>query len=88
LEKLASEMYDVVLSDVRMPDLDGIELYLEAPHRCRGMRPPFIFMTGDLLTGSTRSFLDGTAAVCLPKPFSIADVRRVLAETERKARLS
>jgi two-component system NtrC family sensor kinase len=85
LDKLASQTYDVVLTDVRMPDLDGIELYLDAPRVCRGARPPFVFMTGDLFTGSTRSFLEGTAAVCLAKPFRVEDVRRALAEVEETA---
>jgi signal transduction histidine kinase/CheY-like chemotaxis protein len=80
LEKLASHPFDVVLTDIRMPGIDGPRLYRDAARVSKGTRPAFVFMTGDVLTGQTADFLDGTGAPRLAKPFVVDDVRRVLAE--------
>jgi DNA-binding NtrC family response regulator len=41
--KIESQTYDVIISDIRMPDLTGIEL-LEHAHAAK-IRTPFILMT-------------------------------------------
>lgn len=74
LQLLSTETFDVVLSDIRMPDLDGQALY----QRLREIKPALanrvIFVTGDTVSGSTREFLDKTGNLWLGKPFQINDV--------------
>jgi CheY-like chemotaxis protein len=83
LARLQERVYDLLLSDVRMPELDGPGLYRilaqQQPHLCRRV----IFLTGDTLAPETRSFLEQIDARCLEKPFTIATVRRVLQQTLR-----
>jgi len=78
LAKLQERSYDLLLSDVRMPELDGPGLYRilaqQQPHLCQRV----IFLTGDTLAPETKSFLDQSGVRCLEKPFHIATVRRVL----------
>jgi CheY-like chemotaxis protein len=78
LAKLQERTYDLLLSDVRMPELDGPGLYRilaqQQPHLCQRV----IFLTGDTLAPETKSFLEQSGARCLEKPFTIATVRRVL----------
>jgi CheY-like chemotaxis protein len=46
LRLLALHRYDLVLSDVRMPELDGPQLYDAIRQRCRAAMPAVLFMTG------------------------------------------
>ena len=88
LEKLAAEQYDLILSDVRMPDLDGPALYREVERRHADLLQRFIFLTGDIMSPETSQFLTQTAVPCLSKPFTLEMVRdvvqRVLGEISRE----
>jgi CheY-like chemotaxis protein/anti-sigma regulatory factor (Ser/Thr protein kinase) len=78
LEKLAERPYDVILSDLRMPGLDGPALYREVERRYPHLISRFVFLTGDALGDDTRAFLDSVRAPRLGKPFSMDEVVRVL----------
>ena len=69
-----------MLSDMRMPEIDGPGLYRaleqEYPHLLRRV----IFLTGDTLNPETKRFLDQSAAPCLTKPCTVAEIRRVIQE--------
>ena len=78
LEKLAERPYDVILSDLRMPELDGPGLYREVERRYPQFVSRFAFLTGDALGEETRAFLEAVRVPHLGKPFSAEDVVRVL----------
>jgi DNA-binding NtrC family response regulator len=78
LEKLAAGRYDLILSDVRMPDLDGPALYREVERRHPALVRQFIFLTGDIMSPETLQFLAQTAVPCLSKPFTLEMVRAVV----------
>jgi CheY-like chemotaxis protein len=88
LDKLALGGYELILSDIRMPELDGPSLYRELERRDPRLLRRMIFLTGDTLSAGTREFLDNTGAPCLSKPFALSDVReivqRVLQTQERE----
>ena len=87
LRALEQQQYDLVLSDTKMPVLDGIEFYRELERRFPVVVQRVIFVTGDVLDAEKRRFLEATGAPFLMKPFDLAEVRRVirrrLAETAR-----
>jgi CheY-like chemotaxis protein len=78
LEKLAVGEYDLILSDIRMPDLDGPALYREVGRRHPGLLRRFIFLTGDIMSPETSQFLSQTSLPCLSKPFTMEMVRQVV----------
>ncbi len=89
LEQIATHRYDLVITDIRMPDIDGPRLFQEVAARHSGRRPRFVFMTGDLLGPATRDFLESTKAPCLAKPFDLEAIRQVVVQalTGREHRL-
>ncbi len=71
IEKAGQEKYDLVLLDVKMPDISGIELRRKLHKNYPDMK--FIFVTGH---GSESDFNVGSqeAAFYLPKPLKIEEV--------------
>lgn len=78
LELLNQNRYDLIISDLRMPGLNGPALY-EALRATPQTPPPrVIFMTGNAATGEYGTFLRGTTEPVLEKPFSLDVVRQMV----------
>ena len=73
LEKLWGSVFDVVVTDIMMPKLDGIELYYGAIRENPYLKDRFIFTTG-LPSLKTVSFLSQTNCAHLYKPYQITDL--------------
>ncbi len=80
LERMAQGHYDVILTDMRMPDLDGRALYQEIERRWPRQAARVVFVTGDTLSPVLREFVQQSGRVLIEKPFLPSDVRRVVAE--------
>ena len=78
LEKLRERTYDLLLSDLRMPELDGMGLYEELARHYPHLLPRLIFLTGDTLNAETTRLLEQVGAPRLSKPFTATEVRRVV----------
>jgi len=78
LEKLAARRFDVVITDVRMPGLDGPGLYKALAERWPEMTARVIFISGDAYGGDPRLALAGASVPMLHKPFDIGDLRRAV----------
>jgi two-component system NtrC family sensor kinase len=79
--KVRERAYDVVITDVRMPKMNGIDLYSEILALRPEMEGRVIFMTGDLADEGTTRFLAGVNARSIGKPLDIPEVLAVVAET-------
>lgn len=80
LQRIAAERYDVIFTDIRMPDLDGRALYRKIEERWPGQAARVVFVTGDTLTAGLREFVNETGRPVIEKPFLPGDVRRVVVE--------
>jgi PAS domain S-box-containing protein len=80
LERMAEEEYDVILTDMRMPDLDGRALYRQIEERWPDQAGRVVFVTGDTLASALREFVFASGRPVIEKPFVPSDVRRVVAE--------
>jgi len=78
LEKLRQRRYDLIFSDLKMPELDGPGLYREVVRRHPELRHRFVFFTGDTLASESDAFLAETGAPSLSKPFEQENIRRVV----------
>jgi signal transduction histidine kinase/DNA-binding response OmpR family regulator len=78
LTKLRERSYDLLLSDMRMPGIDGPSLYRTLERQYPHLLRRVIFLTGDTLNPETKTFLDESAAPCLTKPCTVAEIRRAI----------
>jgi CheY-like chemotaxis protein len=90
LEMLRTRPYDLIVSDTRMPELDGEGFYAEIRDRFPALRERVIFLSGDMLSREKREFLEGTGRPFLAKPCDLGELRRlvhrVLVDLTRSAR--
>ncbi len=80
LQALEGNSYQVILCDLKMPGLDGKQLYRETLARWPELAQRFVFCTGDTLNPETVAFAEEHHLRLLAKPFLREDVRRVLSE--------
>ena len=78
LRKLEERAYDLVLSDIRMPGLDGPGLYRALERRHSNLAHRFVFVTGDALSPETKQLVEETRILALSKPFDADAVRQVV----------
>jgi two-component system NtrC family sensor kinase len=67
--------WELIISDLRMPVMNGMELYQEAIRRNPGLRQRFMFITGDTYDFQVKEFLESTGLTYLRKPFRIKELR-------------
>ncbi|MEX2146845.1 MAG: response regulator [Candidatus Rokuibacteriota bacterium] len=78
LDMLGQRPYDVVLTDTKMPVLDGPGFYEELGRRFPAVVKRVIFLTGDVLSREKRDFLERSGAPFLMKPCDLNEVRRLV----------
>ena len=72
--------FDLVLSDLRMPGVDGPALYERLAEVRPEMRERVAFLTGDTMSERVRRFLAESGRPCLEKPITPDQVRRFVRE--------
>ena len=73
LDRLKQTVYDLVVCDVRMPDVDGRAVF-HAVGQLMPPRPIVLFMTGYGDSPTESEFLPTTGAVVLAKPLGIDEL--------------
>jgi PAS domain S-box-containing protein len=74
LELLDTARFDAIVSDLRMPDMDGAGLWRQVSARHPELAGRMLFVTGDTLSPNARQFLKDAKGLSLDKPFSKADL--------------
>jgi CheY-like chemotaxis protein len=84
LARLTSgDWYDVVLCDVMMPGISGVELRSRVHAERPELAERFVFMTGGILMPSVQRMLERIPNVVLTKPFDFPALRELI---RRRAR--
>ena len=76
LEMLRDNRYDLILLDLRMPDMSGIELYERIGIISPSLQRKVICVTGDVVSSQNETFLHETGIPCVAKPFGINELMR------------
>jgi PAS domain S-box-containing protein len=80
LELLDREDFDVVLCDLLMPNMSGVDLYEEVSRRYPGLQERIVFMTGGAFTPRAAQFLSKVSNPRIEKPFNMKSLRRLMRE--------
>ncbi len=81
LERIAAESYDLVLCDLSMPQMSGMDLYENVRSTSGEMADRIVFMTGGAFTTEAVRFIERVPNETLDKPFDLARVRALVNET-------
>jgi PAS domain S-box-containing protein len=83
LEHCREQDFDLILSDLMMAGIDGVDLYGRLMEFRPDLAARVVFMTGGAFTPRTRDFLSAIPNRCIEKPF---EAQEVLGLLERMAR--
>ncbi len=72
--------FDLVLCDLMMPEVSGMDLYERIRQLRPELAPRFVFMTGGAFTDRARDFLKEHRMRRIEKPFSLERVEELLVE--------
>ncbi len=72
------EQCDVVLCDLGLPDLSGMEVYRAVVRDRPDLVPAFVLITGGAVTAEARAFMEQHTGPLLQKPFTITQVERLV----------
>jgi signal transduction histidine kinase/ActR/RegA family two-component response regulator len=83
LERLsaAGSSFDLVLCDLMMPDMTGMDVYEAVEERHPGLAGRFVFISGGGVTERSRKFLELHADRVLPKPIDSRQLSELLVRT-------
>ena len=77
------ERYDLILCDLMMPEMTGMDLHAELSLRFSDCAARMIFLTGGAFTPRARDFLDTVPNQRIEKPFSAQNVRALVRDLLR-----
>ncbi len=79
----SGEVFDLLLSDVMMPEISGIELYQELCRTAPDCSRRMVFLTGGAFTEGAKEFLESVPNPRLEKPFDPDRLRALVREQLR-----
>jgi CheY-like chemotaxis protein len=80
--RLKDNSYDLVVSDLRMPEMDGPALYAWIKSERPELAARTVFATGDTLGATAAAFLAREGRPVMEKPFTPDSVRRLIDQLE------
>jgi two-component system NtrC family sensor kinase len=79
LDRVQSEAFDLIISDIKMPVMGGPDMFRRLQQDNNPLARRVIFITGDTVAPETRKFLQDIDNTVLSKPFRLRDVRESVA---------
>ncbi len=78
LEMIESKRYSLILLDIKMPGMSGIELHKRIHKIAPSLARRIVFITGDVIGARTTAFLSRTKAHHIMKPFDAEQLKRAV----------
>ncbi|MDP3979810.1 MAG: ATP-binding protein [Chlamydiota bacterium] len=80
MKQIKSEHFDVYLIDIRMPDMDGMQIYNWMQKNCPRETTKIIFITGDTYDIKTNLFLTQVERPRITKPFQVDILKKLVTQ--------
>jgi nitrogen-specific signal transduction histidine kinase/ActR/RegA family two-component response regulator len=84
IDILAQRDFDLVISDVMMPEVDGIDLYHHIATTRPGQEKRVVFVTGGVFTTRVQDFLQSIPNRRIQKPFTPDDIFALIDDATRE----
>ena len=81
---LAAASFDLIVSDLRMPDIDGPALFAWLTRTRPDLIEAVTFSTGDTLSSAAARFLQTAQRPFMEKPFTLTDVAALIAAVDKR----
>ena len=85
-ESVKNQQYNLLLVDIKLPVMSGIDFYVWLRGEYPQLSRRVILMTGSVMGGETMSFLEQSGQPYLLKPFRPEELVKIVRKTLRKAR--
>jgi CheY-like chemotaxis protein len=80
LERLKVTPYNLIISDVRMPGMTGVEFFLKVDDVRAGSQERFVFTTGLLDSLNAHEYMIATEKPCIMKPAKVESIQQIVLE--------
>ena len=80
-DMIEEKQYDLFLMDIKLPAMNGKELYQWLQEKHPQLASRVIFATGSVMGGDTQSFLEQAGRPFLLKPFTPDELKAMVKET-------
>jgi CheY-like chemotaxis protein len=84
VKMLEEKTYNLCLSDIRMPGMNGTDFYRHIEQAFPALARYVIFISGDILGGNTGAFVREANVPFLSKPFTTDELRQIVIDTMSK----
>ena len=78
LEMMENRGYSLIITDVKMPGLSGMDLYRHAMERHRYLKGRIIMLTGDVFSEDIKEFFSETGVPNILKPFEMGELKDLI----------
>jgi PAS domain S-box-containing protein len=78
LKKIETKRYSLILLDIKMPGMDGVELYKRIQKTHKSLARRVVFITGDAMGADTEKFLAETKSAHIEKPFDADQLKKAV----------
>jgi len=80
LDVMQNVTFDLVISDIRMPGMDGLEFYENAVRQFPRLKEKFIFISGDIMRENVLPQIKIHGCLWLEKPFTFNSIMKAIHE--------
>ena len=74
LKRLNDAKYDLILLDIKMPGMNGIEFYNHMKDIAPSLQRKVVCITGDVISAKNKAFLEKAKIPCITKPFAVDEL--------------
>jgi two-component system NtrC family sensor kinase len=74
----AGQPFDLILCDLMMPGVSGMDLYQHLRKRHPGREQQIVFLTGGVFTDEAQEFISGISNAVVQKPFNFQQLRSIV----------
>jgi len=78
LDRIKAIPYNLIISDIRMPGMTGVEFFLKADSVRDGTQARFIFTTGLLDSLNAHEYMIATEKPCIMKPAKVETIQQTV----------